>query len=249
MPPSRKDAWLRDEIILALDLYRREGRNPSEAGVAEVSDLLRSIPIESHLAEAPTFRNRTGVRLKVSNFVALDPGAETAGMSRGSRLDKEVFDEYWPQPARLTEAAEAIKAHLEAVPEAGADEDEELEDAPEGRILTRTHRLRERNRRLVRRKKEKVLAETGSLACEACGFDFHATYGERGSGFIECHHVVPVRDLRPGARTRLKDLSLLCANCHRMIHVRSPWLTVEQLREQIPPWGSLSGGGSPFAPV
>lgn len=233
MPPSRKDAWLRDEIIVALDLYRREGRNPSEEGVAEVSSLLRSIPIESHLAANPKFRNRTGVRLKVSNFVALDPGAETAGMSRGSRLDKEVFDEYWPQPAKLAETAAAIKANLEAVPEVEPGEDEEIEDAPEGRILTRTHRLRERNRKLVRRKKEKVLAETGSLACETCGFDFHAFYGERGKGFIECHHVVPVRDLRPGARTKLEDLSLLCSNCHRMIHVRSPWLTVEQLREKI----------------
>lgn len=233
MPPSRKDAWLRDEIIVALDLYRHEGRNPSDEGVAQVSDFLRSIPIESHLARSLKFRNRTGVRLKVSNFVALDPGAETAGMSRGSHLDKEVFEEYWPQRARLAETAEAIKANLEGVPEGSASEDGELEDAPEGRILTHTHRLRERNRKLVRRKKERALAETDALACEACGFDFHTFYGERGSAFIECHHVLPVRDLRPGARTKLEDLSLLCANCHRMIHVRSPWLTVEQLRKQI----------------
>jgi hypothetical protein len=83
--PSRKDAWLRDEIIVALDLYRREGRNPSEEGVAKVSDLLRSIPIESHLGTDPKFRNRTGVRLKVSNFVALDPGAEPSCNCSGDK--------------------------------------------------------------------------------------------------------------------------------------------------------------------
>ena len=59
---------------------------------------------------------------------------------------------------------------------------------------------------------------------------FAAAYGERGDGFIECHHTIPVRDLRPGSRTRLSDLALVCANCHRMIHRRSPWLTVEELR-------------------
>jgi 5-methylcytosine-specific restriction protein A len=83
VPRSRKDAWLRDELILALDLYRREGRNPSEGSVQELSAVLRSIPIEPQLAAEPRFRNPTGVRLKVSNFVAIDPGAETMGMSRG----------------------------------------------------------------------------------------------------------------------------------------------------------------------
>ncbi len=49
------------------------------------------------------------------------------------------------------------------------DEDEE---ASEGRILTRRHMMRERARGLVEKKKGRVLAETGKLACEACGFDF-----------------------------------------------------------------------------
>ena len=58
----------------------------------------------------------------------------------------------------------------------------------------------------------------GALRCEGCGFDFAATYGELGHGFAECHHVVPLADLRAGSRTRLSDLVILCANCHRMIH-------------------------------
>jgi 5-methylcytosine-specific restriction protein A len=231
MARSRKDAWLRDEIILAFDLYRREGRNPSQASVAEVSTQLRSIPIEPHLADDPRFRNTVGVRMKVSNLVALDPDAETEGMSRGSRLDAEVFAEFKDDSDRLRATAEAIRANLASLTPAEAEgEDDEVDDAPEGRILTRTHRVRERNRSLVARKKADAMKAAGKLTCEGCGFDFAASYGERGKGFIECHHVLPLRDLKPGSRTRLSDLALLCANCHRMVHVRSPWLTVAELR-------------------
>ena len=56
--------------------------------------------------------------------------------------------------------------------------------------------------------------------------------GCRG-GFIECPHTLPLRDLKPGMRTRLADLSLLCAKCHRMVHVRSPWLSVADVRDLL----------------
>jgi len=75
-----------------------------------------------------------------------------------------------------------------------------------------------------------VLAETGALRCEACGFDFHETYGKLGEDFIECHHVTPVSELKAGATTRLSDLVVVCSNCHRMLHRRRPWLTAAELR-------------------
>jgi 5-methylcytosine-specific restriction protein A len=50
---------------------------------------------------------------------------------------------------------------------------------------------------------------------------------------MEIHHIVPVHELKPGARTQLDHLALLCPNCHRMIHTNSPWLTVDELRERI----------------
>jgi 5-methylcytosine-specific restriction protein A len=30
-------------------------------------------------------------------------------------------------------------------------------------------------------------------------------------------------------------LELVCSNCHRMIHRRRPWLTIEQLRSILKP--------------
>jgi len=43
----------------------------------------------------------------------------------------------------------------------------------------------------------------------------------------------PSKRLQPEARTRLEDLALLCSNCHRMVHYRRPWLTLEELRQLL----------------
>lgn len=105
-----------------------------------------------------------------------------------------------------------------------------MEEAEEGLVLTRLHRKRERSAKLRRAKKERVEKETGRLSCEACDLDFGERYGARAKGFIECHHIIPLHTLKPGQRTKLDDLALLCPNCHRVLHMRKPWLTVEGVR-------------------
>lgn len=68
--------------------------------------------------------------------------------------------------------------------------------------------------------------------CKVCGFDFGAAYGTIGAGFIEVHHLEPVSELLPGTVVDpIRDLVPVCANCHAMIHRRSPPLTVEELRK------------------
>lgn len=61
------------------------------------------------------------------------------------------------------------------------DDESEDAEAEEGRLLTALHRRRERDPKLARQKKEQALSRHGSLACEACGFDFAATYGDAGT--------------------------------------------------------------------
>jgi Zn finger protein HypA/HybF involved in hydrogenase expression len=53
---------------------------------------------------------------------------------------------------------------------------------------------------------------------EACSFDSKDKYGELGEGFAECHHTILVFRLKDNQKTTLSDLSILCANCHGMIH-------------------------------
>lgn len=232
--PSRKRAWMRDELILALALYDREGPNPSGVGKEELSAILRSIPVEPELADDPRFRNRPGVSLKVSNFASIDPDCPIKGMPHVGRGDIEVWEEFGSDRERLRRTAAAIRTNIAALtPEQASAEEEGIHDAEEGRVLTRVHRMRERNSMLRAARCGKAIEQTGALACEACGFDFEDAYGERGKAFIECHHVTPVSELRPGTKTSIDDLALLCSNCHRMVHVRRPWLTVEQLKELV----------------
>lgn len=104
---------------------------------------------------------------------------------------------------------------------------------PEGAKVQRVHEDRERKPALVRHKKALVLQRTGKLACEACGFVFARTYGEVGEDFIECHHTVPVSELKPGHKTKPEDVVLLCSNCHRMVHRKRPWLTLPNLSKLL----------------
>jgi 5-methylcytosine-specific restriction protein A len=156
-------------------------------------------------------------------------------LKRGGKLDREIWHEFARDGDRLRSTAASISKSASWIAETSAayDSSHEDDEFPEGKILTRLHQRKERNRRAADRKKKKVLQETSRLACEACGFDFAAIYGDLGYGFAECHHTVPVAELTEDHRTRLADLSVLCANCHRMIHKSRPMLTVQALRAII----------------
>lgn len=87
----------------------------------------------------------------------------------------------------------------------------------EGALRVLSHRVRERSRALMEKKKAAALKCQGALICEVCDFDFHGFYGDMGQGFIEAHHIVPLCKAGHGL-TQLADLALVCSNCHRMLH-------------------------------
>ena len=90
---------------------------------------------------------------------------------------------------------------------------------------------RERNTKTVKNKTEDFLKKNGRLYCEVCVFDFVKEYGSRGDGFIECNHTNFLSDYDEPTKTSITDLVLLCSNCHRMIHRKKPWLSVEELKD------------------
>ena len=99
----------------------------------------------------------------------------------------------------------------------------------EGKPLYVLHKRIERNSAISKKKKNNALKEN-KLKCEVCGFDFYKVYGDRGHGYIECHHKKPLSELRGETDVKLKDLSLLCANCHRIIHRKKPYISVSELK-------------------
>ncbi|MGW6012714.1 HNH endonuclease [Streptomyces sp. NPDC055210] len=147
-----------------------------------------------------------------------------------------MLNEFLARPDEMSEVARLIREGISAgdlqnFAQTGDDLDDEF-SAPEGRLLLRRHRAKERNRGLRRKKIESVLRKVGTLKCEACEFDFEEVYGDRGAGYVECHHVVPLHAAGEG-NTKLGDLALICANCHRMIHRHAPWPTPGELRADI----------------
>ncbi len=234
--------WYEDELVLALDLYMRHRQSPPSEGsteVAELSKVLRRLALLNGLKVSQTFRNGSGVYLKMMNFKAIDPentAAGNKGMPNGGDLAPAVWKKYAGNPDALREKAALIwkiaTTHALSDPLA-ITPDEEPYEAQEGRITFRLHRSRERDRKLIERKRSAVLSKTGTLACEACEFDFGATYGEIGAGFIEVHHLKPVADIREGETTKLADLALLCANCHRVAHRREEPLSVAEISMAI----------------
>ena len=231
----RNPNWKRDEVILALDLYSRVNplhTSESDPEIAKLSGLLNSLPLHAAHERNADFRNPSGVYMKLCNFLSLDPEYEGVGLKAGSRIDREVWSEFAQDRKRLRSVAAAIRKNSPKLPRPSA-VDAEDEEFAEGKVLTRVHKLRERNSTLSRKKKSQMLARTGDLACEACEFSFASVYGELGDGFAECHHDKPVSELEPNEKTKLQDLSIVCANCHRMLHRARPWLTVAQLRGHL----------------
>jgi hypothetical protein len=98
------------------------------------------------------------------------------------------------------------------------DEDDACESVEgELRLVVRRERLREarfRDAKIAQARR----AGDGHLRCgvKGCGFDFEVVYGAIGAGFIHVHHR---RSLASFAGARgLDDLTLICPNCHAMIH-------------------------------
>ena len=228
--PAKAD-WCRDELILALDAYSRLAGavpGPQRPEILELSTLLRSSGLHPALGRRPNFRSPASVVMKLMDVRNIDPGYGGKGLAAGGRLDREVWHELAADRPRLSTTAAAIcdfLANGAHVPAALEPTDTLVVEAEQGAILTRLHLVRERSARLV---EAKVAAKqtTGSLSCEVCSFCFDSVYGAIGHGYIECHLRKPLSEFRSKQRTSLDDLALVCANCHRMMHARRPWLTI-----------------------
>lgn len=73
------------------------------------------------------------------------------------------------------------------------------------------------------------------LDCAVCEFNFEKEYGQRGTDFIEVHHVNQLSTLNEEVLINpVVDLVPVCANCHRMIHRKKDHvLTINELKEII----------------
>lgn len=202
--------------------------------MVELSGLLQQLPFHPIQVRSDTFRNPNGVARKTVDIATHHPDYVGAG-TKGGAIDKEVLLEFLDDPAGMHEIAEALR-HAIAT-DADVEQllmpiDDEDEEAKEGRLLQRQHFVRERDKKLRAKKIADFLTTHLRVRCEVCEFDFEATYGQRGHQYTEVHHLLPLHTSGE-TKTKISDLILLCANCHRMIHRHSPWLTPDELRELL----------------
>lgn len=244
---KRNPAWTRDELILALDLYlknRYSSASKRQLEVQALSKLLGKVGEALGLKKGGSFRNENSVLMKLSNFRRLDPEYlkdGRTGLAKGNKDEQLVWQEFAGDQSKLDAIAAAIRNAIESpsaeMQELVGQDELGIEEAEEGKVLTRLHRSRERSRALVEAKKKEALKALDCLQCEACGFDFAKEYGPAGNGIIDIHHTKPLHTLKPGETTKLSELALLCANCHRVIHSKRDWLSVEQVRAlRRQPW-------------
>ena len=201
--------WTRDETILALNLYLALGKQMPSSRSSEVialSSLLRSLPYHVEAARKASFRNPDGVAFKLQNIRQVATGK---GLGNVSQMDRTIWAEFGHDRAEVARLATAIKqaiANEAALPPVIEDE------FNEGKLLTIIHYRRERDPKLRR----KLLDSRSSLACDACGLSRGDLPTDLQEALFEAHHLLPLAN---GERTtRLSDLAVLCACCHRVVH-------------------------------
>jgi 5-methylcytosine-specific restriction protein A len=241
----RPPAWTRDELILACAVVCRNKWHEvrkDDPRALDLSDLLQLLPVHPYETRGPKFRSPSSVQRKTADLASAHP--DYGGVrTNGGQLTQQIVDEFIERPDEMLSAAHQIKSAIAStdpeVLKAIATQDSQEEEAEEataveGRVLERMHRFRERNARLRKQKIESVRNGGGALACQVCGFDFAQRFGSHGEGYIEVHHVLPLHETGT-AETRLSDLALVCANCHRMSHRRlartGTWPSPTELRE------------------
>jgi len=234
---NRNPLWTREELILALDLYFRASPlhiKPNNPQVIELSNFLNSASFHPKSNRKRTFRNPTGVYMTLRSFLKWDPTYAGDGLN-GGELGMEVWKEFSPNLNHLSETANAIRAAALILIDLGQLQNLPCDDEnySEGGVLYRLHILKERNSRLIKRKKQSVLRSRGKLKCEVCSFDFERFYGAIGTGFAECHHHLPLASSMQARFSRLSDLAIVCANCHRMLHRTKPWMSLNQLATHL----------------
>ncbi|TCA21438.1 HNH endonuclease [Rhizobium leguminosarum] len=205
--------WSRDETFLALDLYltlKGQIPSPKSSEIISLSELLRSLPYHAEAAKQSTFRNPDGVGFKLMNIRQVATGK---GLGNVSNMDRQVWAEFGHRPDEVHRIAAAIRAGI-PVASSGQLPDVDLE-LPEGRLLTALHLRRERNPK-VRGLLFDARRPSG-LRCEICELSRPRLEMSMQEAIFEAHHLVPLAEAGE-RKTRLADLALLCACCHRLIH-------------------------------
>jgi hypothetical protein len=253
-PPRRKESWqiqsevwgktLRKNWILEANdgiafYHTKKAGFPKgdpwhrKARISLIAEIL-------DVAQAGQQVNYLSVRIRKANFDSLrkDPILreqstehlfQAAGMIQGTVATFYLLPPTVWEEIALRVRRPSVNSH---VPLELGESEEEI-SAEEGAQRLQLHLIRERDSRLVRLKKQQVLESGARLACEICGFNFEDRYGSHGRGICEVHHRIPLSSRLDESHSRLEDLAIVCANCHRMLHQSAELCSISVVRSLL----------------
>lgn len=195
-------------------------------GVTAIKNQYKSDAKTALNSRAENFRAMLGPNLGFLPKINLSPSSsnnDTAFYEAGNIYAKFYPKDKIPSEEHLHADLYAIMdlyEQLKFAQEGGISGPETEGDEPPGlhyedATRFRLHKKIERNPTLTREVKR-----LQGYSCRVCGMVFEKKYREIGRGYIEAHHIRPLSSIK-GKRVAydpLKDFTVLCANCHRMVH-------------------------------
>ena len=177
-------AWTRDELILAINLYCKIPFGKIHMGTPEIIQLAQKL-------------NRTAgsVSYKLANFASIDPTLPRKGASNVSKLDREVWQEFFDNWDALAFESEKKVAEIQNLPlEKYADVD--IDDFPVGEARERTVKTRV-NQQFFR----KMVLSTYNYRCCITGLPIEE--------LLIASHIIP---WSKDKKNRLNPSNGLCMN-------------------------------------
>lgn len=159
---------------------------------------------------------------------------EYVGRYRPVHYSQDASDLFPANPSRRENAVAVLYFETTTSNDIDLWNDPIVSDAAalEGGTKLVRHLRRERQRWLVDAKRRVVVAERGELICEICGLRSKSLPADVGDACFEVHHLIPLATAGESI-TRLQDLALLCANCHRMVHRKTDLVEPAALKEAL----------------
>lgn len=227
--------WNREETLLALDLFFRLdgiGRKSDER-ISELSQFLKSLPYHQSSKKNPTFRNTDGVYFKLQNLRSALTGE---GLDHTSGMDRLIVTEFGSNPNEVARLANLIRTSVEHLSEEDYQVSDDFEEEfYEGKTVFALHRRVEREKRLRKHFLSRLSGE--ELQCAICGLTRPDLEREIHESLFEIHHVLPFFEVAGTRKTKLSDVVLLCASCHRaihkMMHVEKGFVSVAEAKHKL----------------
>lgn len=113
---KQQKKWVREEVVILVTEYFRT-KNFSSEEISEVHQMISNFlrKREEILTGGPVseiFRDYAGIRMQSGRIRCLDPGTQYFGM-QGTKLQKQIVQEYVVNPQKLIAEAEQIYAKYE----------------------------------------------------------------------------------------------------------------------------------------